>query len=547
MSFFQVGRSPIMTIKSQVLALKYRPQIFKDLIGHEEIATTIYNSIINNSSANAFLFTGIRGIGKTTFARIVAKALNCEHTLEWMCEKKCSHCEPIANSNHIDVLEIDAASKTGVDDVRELIEFSRYPPSVAKFKIFIIDEVHMLSKQAFNALLKTLEEPPKYLKFIFATTEVKKIPITVISRCQRYDLSRVKSEELFNYLKNITLKEKKDVEDNAIKLIVKLSEGSVRDALSLLDRATISINENRLTFGDAQKIFGYVNRSSYIDLLEIIFSGDQEKIIDHYRKLYNSGIEPNLFLNDFLEMLYYIKNISHIEKEGNNFTYNDNDHKKITSLSKEIEPNDILLFWEFTLKTLKEINIVANPNLLIEMFLIELTYLKKTKVIDSNKQNKLSKDLIKNVDLKNTRIKEPINQIKNIKQEDEKIERKKTIEIKNFEDLIEICLEKKEMKLKYELENNVNLVSFSNMNIEISINDKLNKNFIKELSEKLYDWTTKRWLISFSKEKGALSEKEKKHSLKKKNITEYKSSSEYKNLLKVLPDIELTDIEKKDD
>ena len=547
MSFFQVGRSPIMTIKSQVLALKYRPQTFKDLIGHEEIAITIYNSIKNNSSANAFLFTGIRGIGKTTFARIVAKALNCEQALEGKCEKKCSHCEPIANSNHIDVLEMDAASKTGVDDVRELIEFSRYPPSVAKFKIFIIDEVHMLSKQAFNALLKTLEEPPKYLKFIFATTEVKKIPITVISRCQRYDLSRVKSEELFNYLKNITLKEKKDVEDNAIKLIVKLSEGSVRDALSLLDRATISINENRLTFKDAQKIFGYANRSSYIDLLEIIFSGDQEKIIDHYRKLYNSGIEPNLFLNDFLEMLYYIKNISHIENEGNNFTLNDNDHKKITSLSKEIDPNAILLFWEFTLKTLKEINIVANPNLLIEMFLIQLTYLKKKNVIDNSQQNKLSNTLIKNVDLKSTRSKDPINQIKNIKQEDEKTERKNTIEIKNFEDLIEICLKKKEMKLKYELENNVNLVSFSNMNIEISINDKLNKNFIKDLSEKLYDWTKNRWLISFSKEKGAMSEKEKKHNLKKKNITEYKSSSEYKNLLKVLPDIELTDIEKKDD
>ena len=547
MSFFQVGWSPIMTIKSQVLALKYRPQVFKDLIGHEEIATTIHNSIKNNSSANAFLFTGIRGIGKTTFARIVAKSLNCEQALEGMCEKKCSNCDPIANSNHIDVLEMDAASKTGVDDVRELIEFSRYPPSVAKFKIFIIDEVHMLSKQAFNALLKTLEEPPKYLKFIFATTEVKKIPITVISRCQRYDLSRVKSEELFNYLKNITLKEKKDVEDNAIKLIVKLSEGSVRDALSLLDRATISKNENLLTFEDAQKIFGYVNRSSYIDLLEIIFSGDREKITNHYRKLYNSGIEPKQFLNDFLEILYYLKNISHIENEGNNFTLNDSDYKKINLLSKELDANAILLFWEFTLKTLKEINIVANPNLLIEMFLIQLTYLKKKKVIDNNQQNKPSNNLIKNVDLKNTRIKEPINQIKNIKQEDEKIEKKNNIEINSLEELIEICLEKKEMKLKYELENNVNLVSFSNMNIEISINDKLNKNFIKDLSEKLYDWTKNRWLISFSKEKGAMSEKEKKHNLKKKNIIEYKSSSEYKNLLKVLPDIELTDIEKKDD
>ncbi len=547
MSFFQVGRSPIMADKSKILALKYRPQTFSDLIGHEEIANTIYNSIKNNNSANAFLFTGIRGIGKTTFARIVAKALNCENAIEGKCEKKCDQCDPIANSNHIDVLEMDAASRTGVDDVRELIEFSRYPPTVSKFKIFIIDEVHMLSKQAFNALLKTLEEPPKYLKFIFATTEVKKIPITVISRCQRYDLSRIKSEELFNYLKNITIKEKKDVEDKAIKLIVKLSEGSVRDALSLLDRATVSNNENSLTFEDAQKIFGYINKSSYIELLETILLGDEEKIINHYRNLYNSGIEPSLFLNDFLEVLYFLKNISYIESGVNNFSLNDSDYKKITSLSKEIDPNAILLFWEFTLKTLKEINIVANPNLLVEMFLVQLTYLKKKHATQYNQQNELNNTPIKNVDIKNTINKDTINQIKNIKQEDEQIERKNTLEINSLDDLIEMCYEKKEMKLKYELENNVNLVSFSNMNIEISFNDKLNKSFVKDLSEKLYDWTKNRWLISFSKEKGMMSAKEKKHNQKKEKITKYKSSNEYKNLLETFPDIELIDIEKKDD
>ena len=175
MSFFQVGWSPNMKNNSQVLALKYRPQSFSDLIGQDEISTAIYNSIKSNKSSNAYLFTGIRGIGKTTFARIVAKALNCEKGIENLCnENFCNNCQSIIDSNHIDVLEVDAASKTGVDDVRELIEFSRYAPSIAKFKIFIIDEVHMLSKQAFNALLKTLEEPPKYLKFIFATTEVKK-------------------------------------------------------------------------------------------------------------------------------------------------------------------------------------------------------------------------------------------------------------------------------------------------------------------------------------------------------------------------------------
>jgi len=542
-SFFQVGWSPVMTNNSKILALKYRPQTFNDLIGQEEIATTIYNSIKNNNSTNAFLFTGIRGIGKTTFARIVAKALNCENSITNMCEnKKCSHCTSITNSNHIDVLEMDAASKTGVEDVRELIEFSRYPPSVAKYKIFIIDEVHMLSKQAFNALLKTLEEPPKYLKFIFATTEVKKIPITVISRCQRYDLSRIKSEELFTYLKNITLKEKKVVEDNAIKLIVKISEGSVRDALSLLDRATISKNENDLTFENAQKIFGYIDKSSYIDLLEIILLGDEEKIINHYRNLYNSGVEPSIFLNEFLEILYFVKNISYIENEGTNFSLNDNDYKKLISLSKKVEPSSILLFWEFTLKTLKELNLVSNPNLLIEMFLVQLSYLKKKKLKNNLYENKL-----KNTEIKKVKNNDAISQIKNIKQEDEKIEKKYVEEIKNLDDLIKMCLAKKEMKLKYDLENNVNLVSFSNTKIEIAFNERLNKNFVKDLSEKLYDWTKNRWLISFSKDKGSISEKQKRNKLKEKNIAEFKNSNEYKNLLKIIPDIELIEINKKND
>ena len=215
-----------MNNNSKVLALKYRPKTFKDLIGQEIIAETIYNSIKNNRSANAYLFTGIRGVGKTTIARIIAKSLNCLKGIDELCSKDlCENCKPISNSNHIDVLEMDAASKTGVDDVRDLIEFSRYGPTTAKYKIFIIDEVHMLSKQAFNALLKTLEEPPEYLKFIFATTEVKKIPVTVISRCQRFDLARVNSSNLFKFIKEVKDKEKGKIKDDALKLIVKISEG----------------------------------------------------------------------------------------------------------------------------------------------------------------------------------------------------------------------------------------------------------------------------------------------------------------------------------
>ena len=252
-----------MNKNSKVLALKYRPQIFNDLIGQSVVSETIINSIKLNRVPNAYLFTGIRGVGKTTTARIVARSLNCSRGIENLCtENFCDNCEAIINSNHIDVLEIDAASKTGVDDVRDLIEFSRYGPTSSKYKIFIIDEVHMLSKQAFNALLKTLEEPPEYLKFIFATTEIKKIPITVVSRCQRFDLSRIKSTELFDFIKKIKDKEKGKVTDEALKLIVKISEGSVRDALSLLDRALLSLDKGKeLDLNSAQKIFGYFDKS----------------------------------------------------------------------------------------------------------------------------------------------------------------------------------------------------------------------------------------------------------------------------------------------
>ncbi len=550
MSFFQVGWSPIMTNKNQVFALKYRPQNFEDLIGHKEISSTIFNSIKNNKIANAYLFTGIRGIGKTTFARIVAKGLNCEKGIQNLCVKNfCSNCESIKNSNHIDVLEIDAASRTGVEDVRELIEFSRYSPTIAKYKVFIIDEVHMLSKQAFNALLKTLEEPPKYLKFIFATTEIKKIPITVLSRCQRYDLSRVESFELFEYLKNISLKENKNIDDNALKLLVKISEGSVRDALSLLDRALISSTENHLSFEKVQKIFGYTNKSSYLNLIELVFLGSEQNVLEHYRNLYNTGIEPSNFLNEFLEVLYYIKNIDYISVDGSNFSLNDDDYKKILSLSKKVNSKEILIYWELTIKTIKEINIVSNQNLLIEMFLVQLMYIysnNKENIIKTSKKAKDKEIADTSVEKKNILI----NQIKNIKQIDEKIEKKIDKDVTNLnsmDDLINLCLIKKEMKLKYELENNVNLVSFSKNIIEISFNERLSKNFVKDLSEKLFQWTNKRWIITFSKNEGQMSKNEEKKYKKKNKIEKFKNSDEYRKIRETFSDLELIDILNKND
>ena len=538
-----------MNNNSKVLALKYRPQIFDDLIGQEVVAETIINSIKADKVPNAYLFTGIRGIGKTTTARIVAKALNCSNGIEKMCiDNLCENCQSIANSSHIDVLEMDAASKTGVDDVRDLIEFSRYGPTSAKYKIFIIDEVHMLSKQAFNALLKTLEEPPSYLKFIFATTEIKKIPITVVSRCQRFDLSRIKSSELLDFIKKIKDKENGKVTDDALKLIVKISEGSVRDALSLLDRALLSLdNDKELDLNSAQKIFGYFDKSQLIDLFELILRGEEEKVIKIYRKIYDQGVEPKIFLNDFLELLYYFKNINSLTLESTNFSLNDEEFNKIKNISNQIQPDVLILFWQFSIKSLEELDIVSNQHLSIEMFLIRLMHLSSVKQVEQidtkiKEENSTSKIEIKT----ETKI---IDQIKNISQEEKKnpeIQTEVKAEIKtqinSFDELIATCTSKRELKLKFELEKNVNLVKFEKNRIEISFNDSLDKDFVKDLSTKLFEWTKERWIITLSKSKGDLSIREKKENEKKILIEKAKQTEIYKNFMENFPDAELVDV-----
>ena len=549
-----------MNNNSKVLALKYRPQSFDDLIGQEVVVETITNSIKANKVPNAYLFTGIRGIGKTTTARIVAKALNCSNGIENLCkENLCENCEAITNSSHIDVLEMDAASKTGVDDVRDLIEFSRYGPTSAKYKIFIIDEVHMLSKQAFNALLKTLEEPPEYLKFIFATTEIKKIPITVVSRCQRFDLSRIKSSELFEFIKKIKDKENGKVSDDALKLIIKISEGSVRDALSLLDRALLSLDDNtELDLHAAQKIFGYFDKSQLIDLFQLILNGEENKVINIYRKIYDQGVEPKVFINDFLELLYYFKNINSLTLESTNFSLNDEEFTRIKDISNQVDTEVLILFWQFAISSLEELDIVSNQHLSIEMFLIRLMHLssiKSKKTPDFNMDESSESTVApKKTDIEN--VTQAIDQIKNIAQEKKnkpEIETEiKAIDkslINSFNDLLDACLEKKEIKLKYELEKNVNLVKFERNRIEISFNDNLDKDFVKDLSAKLFEWTSERWIITFSKSKGEMSVKEKQKNKREELINEVKNSEIYKTLIEKFPDAELTDVKlnKKED
>ncbi|MDC1125108.1 DNA polymerase III subunit gamma/tau [Pelagibacteraceae bacterium] len=555
---------------NKILALKYRPQEFKDLIGQEIMAQTITNAIKLNKTPNAYLLTGIRGVGKTTTARLIAKALNCQKNdnsnVSCSSEKFCPTCQEIINSNHIDILEMDAASKTGIDDIRELIENSKYSPTSAKFKIFIIDEVHMLSKQAFNGLLKTLEEPPPSLKFILATTEVRKIPVTILSRCQRFDLKRVSVEQLCEHLKKIVDKEKGKISNDAIKLIARTSEGSVRDSISLLDRALISqsIDENKkIEEPDVRQMLGLADKSKIISLFKEVLSGNEKNALQFLHELIDNGLDAKNFLNDILEVLYLFSrriSLGPIEKD---ISVSEAEVQMVDQYSKNIDMQDISLFWQLTIKTIDDLKIIGNENLMLEMYIMQLTHLKniddrKVVLPSDNTSNKILEDNLigkKNEDkliennapnqiknqLKSTdQIK--TNPIKNLFKENQSAK----IEIKSFKDLIDKANKEKEIELKYDLERNVKLVSFNKGNIDISFNEKLNKNFIKNLTEKLVLWTGDRWIISLSKNTDAKSFYEKNLENKTNRIDEFKKSKTAQDVQKAFPDAKLIDLKEEE-
>ena len=555
-------------IKNNILALKYRPQEFKDLIGQEVMSQTITNAIKLGKTPNAYLLTGIRGVGKTTTARLIAKALNCQKNsdekIKCSSEKFCPTCEEIINSNHIDILEMDAASKTGIDDIRELIESSKYSPTSAKYKIFIIDEVHMLSKQAFNGLLKTLEEPPPSLKFILATTEVRKIPVTILSRCQRFDLKRVSVDKLCNHLKEISAKENGKISEDSIRLIAKTSEGSVRDAVSLLDRALVSqsISKNNIIEEiDVREMLGLADRSKIISLFKEVLSGKEKEALKYLKDLINDGIDAKIFLNDILEVLYLFSrriNLGPIEKDT---TISEAEVKLVDEYSKNIDMQDIGLFWQLTIKTIDDLRIVGNENLTLEMYIMQLVHLKSIETkreisdqgIENNgnlKQKSLVGENIKEDNLEINLSTQVKNQLKNtdqikknpVKKLSPEINKAK-IEITSFQDLIDQANKEKEVELKFDLERNVKLVSFNKGKIDISFNEKLNKSFIKNLTEKLLLWTGERWIISLSKNNDAKSIYEKNMEKKSSKLEEFKRSDVARQIEEAFPDAKLIDIQ----
>jgi DNA polymerase-3 subunit gamma/tau len=420
----------------------------------------------------------------------------------------------------------------------------------------------MLSKQAFNGLLKTLEEPPSSLKFILATTEVRKIPVTILSRCQRFDLKRVSIDQLCIHLKKISDKENGKISENAIKLIAKTSEGSVRDSISLLDRALISqsiYGNKEIEDGEVRAMLGLADKSKVISLFKEVLNGNEKDALKYLSELINEGLDAKNFLNDILEILYLFSRRISLGPIEQDMSISESETQMIDEYSKNIDMQDIGLFWQLTIKTLEDLRIVGNENLTLEMYIMQLVYLKNIdekqelvnledttntisdkkivgKKIDDNLLETNTPNQIKN-QLKNTnQIK--TNPIKSLTKDNQKSK----IEIIGFQDLIDQANKEKEIELKYDLERNVKLVSFNKGNIDISFNEKLNKNFIKTLTDKLLLWTGERWIISLSKNTNAKSIFEINLKDKSDKIEEFKKSKVAQDIQNAFPDAKLIDL-----
>jgi len=500
----------------KVLARKYRPQNFEDLMGQEIMVQTLKNAFKTNRIAHAYILTGVRGIGKTTTARLLARSLNYE--TETINEPNIEmselgrHCLEIMESRHIDVIEMDAASRTGIADIREIIDSVNYSPSSARYKIYIIDEVHMLSKAAFNGLLKTLEEPPSHVKFIFATTEVQKIPLTILSRCQRFDLKRFDHDMIKSLLNNVCEKEMVSVEDPIIDLIAKASGGSARDSLSLLDQAMALSNDGNISEEKIRQMLGLSDQSRIIDLYEFISNAEVEKALLEAKNQADIGIDPVNLIESLGDLIHELTRLKVTESNDDNLSLGPEGLNRIKALKDKTTVKHLSRYWQMILKASSEIKNFSNPLAALEMAIIRMAYISDLptpdeiiKKIEGN-DLKLTEKKSPNSELKNSVKAIPTVSVKSVQQE-KIIEETSDTDPKSFEDIIELVRLKKNIRLQYDLENNVSLVSFEKGKIELNILNSDEK-ILFTLSSKLQEWTKEKWLVVSSSSEGQKTIKE---------------------------------------
>ena len=498
----------------KVLARKYRPETFKDLVGQAAMVQTLKNAFEADRIAQAFILTGIRGTGKTTTARIIAKGLNCigldqkgGPTVE-PCGK-CSNCTAIIEGNHVDVLEMDAASRTGVDDIREIIESIYYKASSGCFRVYIIDEVHMLSNNAFNALLKTLEEPPKHVKFIFATTEIRKVPVTVLSRCQRFDLRRIEPEEMIALLQRIAKSEGVNVSEDAFRMITRASEGSARDATSLLDQA-ISHGGGGSDAKHVRDMLGIADRGRVLDLFKMIMQGDAAAALTELNSQYSDGADPIVVLKDLAEITHWIS-VSKITPDMNEDpTITLDERTRGIELSKTLSMRALTRMWQMLVKSLGEITIAPSPIMAAEMIIIRLTHAadlpptdELIKTIESKLRPDRNEKKIENPQkpldtssANNELAKAKHNNYSNLKIATAVEEEVGIFNYIKFDHVLELIKQKRDAKLLIDIESGLRLVSYRPGYIEFTPTDLAPANLAQRLSNRLKEWTGIRWAVS---------------------------------------------------
>jgi len=519
---FDLGEAPKPYL---VLARKYRPSDFTGLIGQEALVRTLSNAFATGRIAHAFMLTGVRGVGKTTTARIIARALNCigpdgkrtEPTIH-----PCGVCDPcvtIAESRNVDVQEMDAASRTGIDDVREIIEGVRYAPAGGRYKVYIIDEVHMLSKQAFNGLLKTLEEPPPHVKFIFATTEIRKVPVTVLSRCQRFDLRRIDSIVLGAFLGGIAKKEHVQIEEGALSLIVRAAEGSARDGLSLLDQAIAHGEGGLIQAVTIREMLGLADRGQVLDLFEKVMSGEIAEGLADLTTLYDSGADPLAVMQDLLEITHFLTRMKVAPASQGFFDGGSAEAKRAGELAAKLSVPALTRAWQMLLKGLFEVRDATRPILACEMALIRLAY-----AADLPPADKLVRDILDNGTLPRAPSPQPsaprggsspsatAPRLNPAPQPDG------APVMRGLEDIALLAAQNHAPVLKVHIENDVHLVRLEPGRLEFRPGPRAPRTLAGDLQQKLRDWTGTRWSVSVTSEGGAPTLAERKKNAKAARI-----------------------------
>ena len=531
----------------RVLARKYRPKNFADLIGQEAMVRTLTNAFATGRVAQAYMLTGLRGIGKTTTARLIARALNYPSGPSMEMPELTAQCEAILESRHMDVIEMDAASNTGIDYMREIIDSVRYAPVQARYKVYIIDEVHMLSKSAFNALLKTLEEPPPHVKFIFATTEIRKVPVTILSRCQRFDLRRMDAATLISHYGKIAKLENVETEDEALRLIARAAEGSVRDGLSLLDQA-IAYGDGKVKTADVMSMLGLMDKGQVATLFEAVMAGDAQRALAEFDRQYQAGGDPQTILTDLADFTHWVTRLKIVPNSASADASRTEDEKtRGADFAKRLGMAHLTRGWQMLLKGISETALAAQPSAAAEMVIIRLAHAANLpsgdellKQVQEQKPSapRVMPQLPSREPMAEARV---VSQVRPVHTEGSQAA-PPTASMKTFADIVAKAAEMRDIKFKSDLERYIRPISVSDGKIEIALETATDPSLPGELSRKLEQWTGRRWIVAVSKVGGEITIAQQKKDARNSAMHWARAQKDVQAVLKAFPGAEILNV-----